>query len=53
MANKYGAAAEEKGISLLSFSGYDCMPAELAMFLAGQALENQGGGHFVVHTCIY
>lgn len=44
MTNKYGEAAKKANVSLLSFAGYDCMPAELAMYLSGEALENHGGG---------
>lgn len=43
MANKYGDAARKAGVSILSFAGYDCMPAELALFLAGQPLQKAGG----------
>lgn len=43
MANEYGSAAEEAGVALLPFSGYDCVPAELGMAMAGAALEEHCG----------
>jgi len=43
MISDHNTAAEEAGVVLLSFSGYDCVPAELGMLLAGSALEEHGG----------
>jgi len=43
MINDYNKSAEEAGVALLPFSGYDCVPAELGMVLAGSALEEHGG----------
>ena len=42
MIADYGEKAEENGVALLPFSGYDCVPSELAMFLVGKALEMEG-----------
>lgn len=39
MINDHGSAAEEAGVALLPFSGYDCVPAELGMALTGEALK--------------
>mmetsp|Transcript_23164 Transcript_23164/g.42605 ORF Transcript_23164/g.42605 Transcript_23164/m.42605 type:complete len:454 (+) Transcript_23164:188-1549(+) len=39
MISDYGAKAEEAGVVLCPFSGYDCVPAELGMWLVGTALE--------------
>merc|ERR1712070_329561 len=44
MSNEHGAAAERNGISLLPFSGYDCLPAELCVQLASSELGKTGGG---------
>lgn len=44
MITDHDAAAKEAGVALLPFSGYDCVPAELGMELAGHALESLGGG---------
>mmetsp|Transcript_503 Transcript_503/g.1011 ORF Transcript_503/g.1011 Transcript_503/m.1011 type:complete len:458 (+) Transcript_503:65-1438(+) len=41
MNTEYGAQAEAKGVALLSFSGYDCVPAELSLYLVGKALETK------------
>eukprot|EP00548_Thalassiothrix_antarctica_P004730 CAMPEP_0194146820 /NCGR_PEP_ID=MMETSP0152-20130528/21931_1 /TAXON_ID=1049557 /ORGANISM="Thalassiothrix antarctica, Strain L6-D1" /LENGTH=474 /DNA_ID=CAMNT_0038847449 /DNA_START=37 /DNA_END=1461 /DNA_ORIENTATION=- len=43
MINDYNSSAEKAGVVLLPFSGYDCVPAELGMILAGSALEEHGG----------
>merc|ERR1719491_2327016 len=43
MINDYNSSAEKAGVALLPFSGYDCLPAELGMLLAGSALEEHGG----------
>lgn len=43
MINDYGKRAEEAGVALLPFSGYDCVPAELGMWLVGKALESEDG----------
>jgi len=43
MISDHNAAAEEAGVALLPFSGYDCVPAELGMLLAGSTLEEYGG----------
>ena len=42
MISDYGAQAEKAGVTLCPFSGYDCVPAELGMFLVGKALEMEG-----------
>merc|ERR1711998_140378 len=42
MANEYGAAAEQSGVALLPFSGYDCIPAELCMALGMDELGKSG-----------
>ena len=39
MINDYGTSAEKASVALLPLSGYDCVPAELGMLLAGSALE--------------
>eukprot|EP00581_Thalassiosira_minuscula_P016836 CAMPEP_0183732602 /NCGR_PEP_ID=MMETSP0737-20130205/38852_1 /TAXON_ID=385413 /ORGANISM="Thalassiosira miniscula, Strain CCMP1093" /LENGTH=487 /DNA_ID=CAMNT_0025965653 /DNA_START=66 /DNA_END=1529 /DNA_ORIENTATION=- len=49
MISDYGAVAEERGVTLCPFGGYDCVPAELGMYLVGEALESmtkgeEGGG---------
>lgn len=43
MVSDYGKAAEENGVALCPFSGYDCVPAELGMMLVGKALETEEG----------
>lgn len=42
MIHKYGSKAETNGVTLCPFSGYDCLPSELGMWLVGKALENHG-----------
>lgn len=42
MINDYGKSAEESGVLLAPFSGYDCVPCELGMWLVGKALEEEG-----------
>mmetsp|Transcript_1005 Transcript_1005/g.2895 ORF Transcript_1005/g.2895 Transcript_1005/m.2895 type:complete len:464 (-) Transcript_1005:177-1568(-) len=42
MIADYGEKAEENGVVLCPFSGYDCVPSELGMFLVGKALEMEG-----------
>lgn len=42
MISDYGKQAEEAGVTLCPFSGYDCVPSELGMFLVGKALELEG-----------
>ena len=42
MISDYGSMAEEKGVTLCPFSGYDCVPSELGMYLVGKALEMEG-----------
>ena len=42
MISDYGKKAEEAGVTLCPFSGYDCLPAEIGMWLAGKALEMEG-----------
>ena len=44
MIADYGQAAVDAGITLCPFSGYDCVPAELGMWLVGKALEVGSGG---------
>lgn len=44
MMNKYGKAAEAAKVSLLSFAGYDCIPAELALQLCARALGPEALG---------
>lgn len=44
MMVEHGAAAEKSGVSLCPFAGYDCVPAELGMFLTVNALKKAGGG---------
>ena len=39
MITDYDDLAKRAGVCLLPFSGYDCVPAELGMYLAGRALE--------------
>jgi len=39
MITDYDDQAKRAGVCLLPFSGYDCVPAELGMYLAGRALE--------------
>ena len=39
MINDYGPKAEENGVALCPVSGYDCVPAELGMWMVGKALE--------------
>ncbi len=42
MIHKYGSQAETNGVTLCPFSGYDCVPSELGMWLVGKALESYG-----------
>mmetsp|Transcript_59041 Transcript_59041/g.71065 ORF Transcript_59041/g.71065 Transcript_59041/m.71065 type:complete len:220 (-) Transcript_59041:85-744(-) len=42
MIRKYNAEAIQKGVTLCPFSGYDCLPAELGMYLVGKGLRDQG-----------
>jgi short subunit dehydrogenase-like uncharacterized protein len=39
MISDYGKQALERGVTLCPFSGYDCVPSELGMFLVGKAIE--------------
>jgi short subunit dehydrogenase-like uncharacterized protein len=41
MITDYGKSAEEAKVALCPLSGYDCVPAELGMWLVGKALENE------------
>ena len=43
MISDYGSLAEERGVTLCPFSGYDCVPSEIGMFLVGRALEQMEG----------
>eukprot|EP00466_Bigelowiella_natans_P003728 jgi/Bigna1/45366/e_gw1.120.29.1 len=38
MKRKYDSAARKAGVCITNFCGYDCIPAELSVFLANQAL---------------
>ena len=40
MINKYDDTAKTAGVTLLPFSGYDCVPSELAMILTNNALAS-------------
>jgi len=42
MIADYGEKAEENGVVLCPFSGYDCVPGELGMLFVGKALEMEG-----------
>ncbi|KAL3816870.1 hypothetical protein ACHAXA_005148 [Cyclostephanos tholiformis] len=42
MIADYGEVATNAGITLCPFAGYDCVPAELGMWLVGKALEEDG-----------
>lgn len=42
MISDYGKQAEDAGVTLCPFSGYDCVPSEMGMFLVGKALEMEG-----------
>ena len=42
MISDYGNKAEEAGVTLCPFAGYDCVPCELGMFLVGKALQSEG-----------
>lgn len=42
MVNEYGQKAEAAGVALCPFSGYDCVPCEIGMYLVGKALEMEG-----------
>lgn len=42
MINKHGQAAIDAGIVLLPFSGYDCVPAELAMIALAEEIGSRG-----------
>jgi len=44
MISEHGETAEKSGVTLLPFSGYDCVPAELGMYLSGKALEQAATG---------
>jgi short subunit dehydrogenase-like uncharacterized protein len=44
MIADYGGKAIDAGITLCPFAGYDCVPAELGMWLVGKALEMEGNG---------
>jgi len=41
MLSKYQKQALDQGVALLSFSGYDCVPAEIGMFLAARLLTER------------
>ena len=41
MRHKYGSAAERASVCLCSFSGYDCVPAELSVFVARKQLNDE------------
>lgn len=43
MIATYGEDAKRAGITLLPFSGYDCVPAEIAMVLGSQLVQKQSG----------
>lgn len=43
MMTKHNDAAITNGVTLCPFSGYDCVPAELGMVLAGMALKKTAG----------
>mmetsp|Transcript_32255 Transcript_32255/g.37328 ORF Transcript_32255/g.37328 Transcript_32255/m.37328 type:complete len:465 (+) Transcript_32255:51-1445(+) len=44
MISEHDNDARRAGVCLLPLSGYDCVPSELGMVLAGSALEEFGGG---------
>ena len=55
MISDYGQKAEEAGVALCPFSGYDCVPSELGMWLVGKTLEmeNTNLGHLALNfRCI-
>ena len=39
MITDYDDKAKANGVTLLPFAGYDCIPAEIGMYLAGKALQ--------------
>lgn len=41
MKNKYEKEAQEANVSIISFCGYDCVPAELAMYSAWNSSEKE------------
>lgn len=43
MKQKYQGAANKAGIHVLSFCGYDSIPSELGVYLAGSELTSNGG----------
>jgi len=44
MIAQYENEAKDKGVALLPFAGYDCIPPELGMFLVGNALDSEANG---------
>ena len=40
MITDYDDKAKNNGVTLLPFAGYDCIPAEIGMYLAGKALQD-------------
>ncbi len=46
MISIYGDITSHAGITLCPFVGYDCVPAELGMWLVGRALEMGEGGDY-------
>lgn len=42
MINKHGQAAVDAGVVLLPFSGYDCVPAEIAMVALSEKISSSG-----------
>ena len=50
MRAKYAESAKAAGVCLCSFCGYDCVPAELSVFLARKEL---GGGPLRSAECVF
>lgn len=50
MREKYQKRAKETGSTLCSFAGYDCVPCDMTMFLARQALSKTDGSATIVNA---
>ena len=47
MRDKYGEAAKAKGVCIVSFAGYDCVPFEMSAYLAHRALSTTNNTQLV------
>jgi len=50
MSKRYNNAAKERGVSIVSFCGYDSVPMDLSAYLAADALRKSGDSASIIET---